>query len=374
MDQVGTEPAFSVSEFVAVLNQTMEYSFPSVLVTGELANFRVSKNRWVYFDLKDDEATVRCFGTVYQLPGPLEDGMLLNVRAVPRLHPQFGFSLNVSNIAAAGEGSIRKAADLLAGKLEAEGLFDEERKRPLPYPPKRIGLVASGQSAAYSDFTKILNARWQGVHVLHVDVQVQGEAAPGQIIEAIKHLNELADPPEVIVITRGGGSAEDLAAFSHEQVTRAVAASRVPTIVAIGHERDISLAELAADKRASTPSNAAELLVPDKVHMLEILHDARDDFAERLGGILRNHKRLQEQFKLDLATAMSGVLRRAEQRLAIQKQFLTALSPEAVLQRGYAIVRKNGKAVHSASQLAKGDSIELTFGDGSRHANVEGEA
>lgn len=366
------EVAFGVSEFVAVLNQTMEFSFPSVLITGELANFRVSKNRWVYFDLKDDESSVRCFGTVYQLPGPLEDGMLLNVRAVPRLHPQFGFSLNISSLAPAGEGSIRKAANLLAAKLEAEGLFDAERKRALPYPPSRIGLVTSGESAAYADFTKILNARWQGVHVSHVDVQVQGEAAPGQIVAAINQLNALADPPEVIVLIRGGGSADDLAAFSHEQVVRAVAGSRVPTLVAIGHEIDLSLAELAADQRASTPSNAAELLVPDRQTVLRALAEERLGLGLLMQASLRFNVRQQSELRQGLAQAMQLIFRDAQQSLATHQQLLTALSPQAVLRRGFAIVRQEGVTVRSAKALAKDASIEITFADGSRSAQILG--
>jgi exodeoxyribonuclease VII large subunit len=365
------EPAFSVSEFVAVLNQTLEYAYPSVVVTGELANFKVSKNRWVYFDLKDDEASVRCFGTVYMLPGPLEDGMLLQVRAVPRLHQQFGFSLNISSMMPAGEGSIRKAADLLATKLASEGLFDDERKRALPYPPQRIGLITSGESAAYADFTKILNARWHGVEVLHVDTQVQGEAAPAQIVEGLRILNELAEPPEVIVLIRGGGSAEDLAAFSHEQVTRAVAGSRVPTLVAIGHEIDISLAELAADTRASTPSNAAELLVPDKQVVLQNLADVRESFADWLTGIVRGHQRRLTEMKDDLLQVTQATLKRAQHDITSQKQLLTVLNPEAILKRGYAIVRKDGKVVRAGKKLAKGDSIEITFSDGSRAAQIE---
>ncbi|MBC7581741.1 exodeoxyribonuclease VII large subunit [Aeromicrobium sp.] len=370
MDPRTGEVAFGVSEFVAVLNQTMEFSFPSIFITGELANFRVSKNRWVYFDLKDDEASVRCFGTVYQLPGPLEDGMLLNVRAVPRMHPQFGFSLNLTSIMPAGAGSIRKAADLLQAKLSGEGLFNDERKRELPYPPSRIGLVTSGESAAYADFTKILNARWQGVHVLHVDVQVQGEPAPGQIVEAISQLNSLAAPPEVIVLIRGGGSAEDLAAFSHEQVTRAVAGSRVPTLVAIGHEIDISLAELAADQRASTPSNAAELLVPDKQTVLRGLADERADLELLMQASLRYNLRQQRELRQSLAQAMSTIFHDAQQTLTSQQQLLHALSPQAVLRRGYAIVRSDGATVRSSKQLTKGASIDITFSDGKVIAQV----
>lgn len=366
------DQVFSVSDFVAVLNQTLEFAYPSVTVQGELSNFRVSKNRWVYFDLKDDEASVRCFGTVYQLPGPLEDGMLLNVRAVPRLHPQFGFSLNIQNLQPAGEGSIKKAAELLAAKLAAEGLFDDVRKRPLPYPPARIGLVTSGESAAYADFTKILNARWHGVEILHVDVQVQGEAAPAQIVAAVEQLNGLAEPPEVIVLTRGGGSAEDLAAFSTEQVTRAVAVSRVPTLVAIGHEVDVSLAELAADKRASTPSNAAELLVPDKQAVLNELRDARRDLAGSMQDILRGQLREIKLARASLQTAIVRFVQTAGQRLLADQQLLDALSPQAVLARGYAIVRRRGKIVRSAQALKKGDSIDVTFSDGTAQAEATG--
>ncbi len=361
----------SVSEFVALLNQTLEFAYPSVLVTGELANFRISRNRWVYFDLKDDESSVRCFGTVYQLPGPLEDGMLLNVRAVPRLHQQFGFSLNILNLQPAGEGSLRKAAELLAAKLQAEGLFDAARKRPLPYPPQRIGLVASGESAAYADFIKILNARWHGVEIVHADVQVQGEAAPAQIVSAIEQLNGLAEPPEVIVITRGGGSAEDLAAFSSEQVTRAVAASRVPTLVAIGHEVDISLAELAADQRASTPSNAAELLVPDKQTALQQLAAERSDLSSALAAIIARQRRDYLELKIALTQQMQAQVRGARQTVRGRRQLLEVLSPQAVLQRGYAIVRQGGTTVRSAQQLKKGDSIDITLASGTIAARVD---
>ena len=357
-------PIFSVSDFVAILNQTMEYAYPSVTVNGELANFRISKNRWVYFDLKDDNASVRCFGTVYQLPGPLEDGMILNVRAVPRLHQLYGFSLNIQNLQPAGEGSIRKAADLVAAKLAAEGLFDIERKRPLPYPPAHIGLVTSGESAAYADFTKILQARWGGVAVTHVDVQVQGEAAPAQIIGAIRQLNGLAEPPEVIIIIRGGGSADDLQAFSDERVTREVAASRVPTLVAIGHEVDVSLAELAADQRASTPSNAAELLVPDKTQVLAGLLGARRQLAQALVQLTERQQQRLHDSRQDLAELIIRKLERERRTLDGRRELLAVLDPEAVLRRGYAVVRRDGTTIRRAGELQADATIVLTFQDG----------
>ena len=359
-----------VSEFVALLNQTLEFAYPNVTVTGELANLRVSKNRWLYFDLKDETASVKFFGTVYNLPGPLEDGMMLKVRGQPRLHPLYGFSVNVMNIMPAGEGTIRRAAQLLQAKLAKEGLFDEARKRALPYPPARVGLITSKQSAAYADFMKILNVRWHGVAVELIDVQVQGEAAPPQIAAALEQFNALAAPPEVIVMIRGGGSAEDLAAFSSEQVARAVAASRVPTLAAIGHETDLSLAELAADARASTPSNAAELLVPDRKHVLAALKD--------------DSRQLEQRVRLQLQTARSGLgqqasllterleylVVRGKDELENRRQLLQALNPEAILRRGYAIVSSQGRTLRSTRRLKSGAIVEVRLADGRFRASV----
>lgn len=360
----------SVSDFVALLNQTLEYAYPNVVIIGELANFRVSKNKWVYFDLKDEGASVKFFGSVYNLPGPLEDGLLLKVRGQPRLHPLYGFSVNVSSIQPAGEGSIKRAAALLRAKLAAEGLFDEARKRGLPYPPAHIGLITSKQSAAYADFIKILDARWQGVVVELVDVQVQGEAAPEQITAALERFNTEAEPPETIVIIRGGGSAEDLAAFNTEPVARAVAASRVPTLVAIGHETDLSLAELAADRRASTPSNAAELLVPDRRQVLAELASYRLQLARQAQNRVAMARSLLQQQALALTQQLAGLLRSAQTEVKSQAQLLAALNPEAVLRRGYAIVRQNGRAVRSAKVLSAGGIVDVQISDGGFTATV----
>jgi exodeoxyribonuclease VII large subunit len=353
-----------VSDFVALLNQTMEYAYPSVVITGELANLRVSKNRWVYFDLKDENSSVKFFGTIYQLPGPLEDGMILKVRGTPKLHNLYGFSVTVMSMQPAGEGTIKRAAELLQAKLNAEGLFDPARKRGLPYPPQRVGLIASGQSAAYADFIKILNARWRGVVIDHIDVQVQGEPAVGQIVAAIEQFNGVADTPDVLVLIRGGGSPEDLAAFSSEQVTRAVAASRIVTLVAIGHEVDISLAELAADQRGSTPSNAAELLVPDRNQVLAGLASSNERLKQ-LGQrrIELAGERLQQQ-RAQLDHSHELLLNQAITRLSSQQKLLSALSPEAILQRGYALVRHNGKVIRLTGQLKPSDSVSLQLSDG----------
>ena len=358
------ELSIGVTEFVELLNQTFDFAYPSLLITGELANLRISKNKWVYFDLKDDNSSVKFFGTIYQLPGPLEDGMLLKVRGTPHLHNQYGFSVTVQSIQPTGEGTIKRAAELLQAKLQAEGLFDPARKRSLPYPPRRIGLVASGQSAAYADFIKIINVRFGGLDILHIDVQVQGEIAPSQIIAALQQFNELPVPPDVIVLIRGGGSPEDLAAFSTELVTRAVAASRVPTIVGIGHEVDVCMAELAADRRASTPSNAAELLVPDKAAALIELATIKGQFHAQ-GRVLLQSSRL------DLADALSDLTEIVQDKIADQRshlknahQILEALNPAALLRRGYAIIHQPTGLLKSVGNYDPKLPLQITLSDG----------
>lgn len=360
----------SVSEFVALLNQTLDFAYPSLVISGELANLRVSKNRWVYFDLKDAEASVKFFGTVYQLPGPLEDGMLLKVRGSPRLHPLYGFSVTAQNIQLAGEGTIRRAAELLRLKLTAEGLFAAERKRPISHPPRRIGLITSRQSAAYADFIKILTARWGGIDIELVDVQVQGEPAVGQIVAAIEQFNSQAEPPDVLVLIRGGGSADDLAAFSSEQVTRAVAGSRVPTVVAIGHEIDLSLAELAADCRASTPSNAAELLVPDRATVLAQLVDSVLQLGRHAQLAFTEAYQQVADYKIELTYQADQLLESETLRLQGQQQLLRALNPTAILRRGYAIIRSGGTVVRRVADLKTGGIVDVQLADGTASANI----
>lgn len=364
------EPILAVSDFVAVLNQSLEYAYPSVAIVGELANLRISKGRWLYFDLKDEHSSVKFFGTNYQLPGPLEDGMMLQVRGKPRLHQRFGFSVNVLSIQAVGEGSLRRAAALLEAKLKAEGLFNAERKRPLPLPPRSIGLITSGQSAAYADFIKILNERWVGLKVFLADVQVQGEPAPAQLVAAIEYFNSLATPPEVLVMTRGGGSAEDLAAFNTETVTRAVAASRVPTMVAIGHENDISLAELAADLRASTPSNAVQLLVPDRLQAQQQLLAARQQLGNSLVAKVSDAQHQLQLVSNRLAERVSANLQQFQQKLALQQQLLAALNPRRLLDQGYSLIYSANKLVKSISDLKIGQDVTMRLSDGQATARI----
>jgi exodeoxyribonuclease VII large subunit len=368
---VGSEPTFSVSEFVAVLNQTFESIFPAVTIIGELANYKIAKNKWIYADIKDDDAKLRCFGTIYQLPGPLEDGMMIEIVAEPRLHPQFGFSLNLRSIRPVGEGSIKKAANLLQEKLEKEGLFAPERKRPIPYAPVKVGLIASVQSAAYADFMKILNARWQGVEIELYNVTVQGESAPESLIQALQYFNQQSDPQEVVVMIRGGGNADDLSAFSVEQVVRAVAGSRIPTVVAIGHEVDISLSELAADLRASTPSNAAELLFPDKKNIQEQLVLRQKNLQDNVYQYLDTKTNSLQESKKHLLHFVESFLDEKALSLNHAKALLESVHPKSTLKRGYAMIQSGGKLISSVKQLESGQEILITVQDGSAQASIE---
>lgn len=364
------EMVISPSDFIALVNQTFDFAYPRVVIQGELANFRVSRNRWVYFDLKDDNASVRFFGTVYALPGPLQDGMMLSVSGRPHMHEQYGFSVQVQTMQPVGEGSIKKAADLLLQKLQAEGLFDADKKRPLPYPPQKIGLITSVQSAAYADFVKVIGARYGGLAITVYDVQVQGEQAVLDIVQAIKYFAEHPDLADVLVLTRGGGSADDLSVFGHEQVVRAVAGSRVPTLVAIGHEVDVSLAELAADARASTPSNAAEILVPDKKQQLLQLQHKAEWLKQGLLQQLQSTKTALVSQKDHLHDSILFELSKHQQHLVNQSKLLQVLSPHAALQRGYAIVRTPKGIVSSVVNIRPNDALVIQLQDGTIKAVV----
>lgn len=352
-------PTLTPTDFVAIANQTLEYAFGIVNIEGELASFRVSKGKWVYFDVKDETAKVSCFASVYALPGPLKDGMMVKIAGSPRLHPQFGFSVTVQTIQPSGEGSIKKAFEMLKAKLLAEGLFSESRKRFLPYPPKRIALVTSRESAAYADFTKILAARWPYLAVDVYDTQVQGESAPALLASAIQTAN--ADSvADILVVTRGGGSADDLSAFNDERVVRSIASSRIPTVVAIGHEVDESLSELTADMRASTPSNAAELIVPDKIAEYRNILSARAQLLNLANNYISTEIGNIRNIRLSVLGRLQNAQNLAQKQLDSSNLLLKAYSPEAALARGYAIVRNGtGKLVKSAYGLNVNDELNI---------------
>lgn len=334
----------TVSDFVALVNQTLEYAYPTVTVVGEVAEFRVSQGKWVSFKLKDGQSVINCFMGIYQLRMPVEDGMKLMVVAAPKLNNKWGtFSLNVRAVKPVGEGSIKKGFELLKAKLEAEGLFAPERKRPLPSSPARIAVITSTESAAYADFTKIINERWGGLSIEVAHTQVQGEPAADQIIGAIRYFNGLETLPEVLVIIRGGGSAEDLMTFNDELLARAVAESRIPTLVGVGHEIDHTLADMVADKRAATPTDAAKIVVPDKHELIRAVRQQASSISQL---VLQEIDRRDEQIKQQLQFMVSRIderLHDAFVRLDALRMAARQANPEQVLKQGYALLRGEHK-------------------------------
>ena len=351
--------AYGVSEFIALTNATLEYAYANVAVTGEISSYKVNQGKYVFFDLKDESGSIGCFATVWQIRTPLEDGMRVVITGTPKLTPWGKFSITLKTVQPVGEGALKRSFDLLVAKLQKEGLFEEARKRPLPRVPRHIGVISSTQAAGYADFIRIINERWGGVRVDVAHVQVQGAAAPEQIIRAIRHFNERAEAPEIIVIIRGGGSADDLAAFNDEPLVRAIAASRIPTITGIGHETDTSLADMVADVRAATPSHAALTIVPDRREIIDRSH-ARVRIA--LDVIRRSIRDGEDKLARDRADAYSRIEYRMtsyEARVTAVKRNLEALNPTNVLRRGYGLLRTAGTVVTDPKTLAAGDNIEV---------------
>ena len=343
-------PIFSVSDLLASINQTLEYAYPGIEIEGEVASFKVNQNKYVFFDLKDEGGSIGCFMTLWQLRTPIEDGMKVIVRAVPKLTTWGKFSLTVQSMRPSGEGSLKKSFDLLKTKLETEGLFAAERKRVLPELPRHIAVISSTQAAGYADFMKVLDERWGGMKLEVAHVQVQGAVAADQIIRALRYFNEQPVLPEVLVVIRGGGSADDLSVFNDELLVREIASSRIPTLVGVGHEVDVTLADLVADKRAATPSNAAQIIVPGRReliarawHRVELITTRSEQVIEELS--LKLHHQL-EYASASLLTRHNQY----EQRLAALDAQLEAYNPTAVLRRGYALVRGDVKV---------GETIEI---------------
>lgn len=371
MFQENQKLIFSPTDFVALANQVFERAFGYFYLEGEVSNLRIAKNRWVYFDLKDDNSKVSCFGSLFSLPGPIEEGMKVVSEGRATLHPQYGFNFTFNKVNPSGQGSIKKALDLLRNKLEKEGLFDQVRKRQLVYPPSKIALITSINSAAYSDFMKILQARWPFVLIDVYDSYVQGDNAPDDLINCLNLVNSENDLADVIVMTRGGGSNDDMDAFNDERVVRSVAASRVPTLVAIGHEKDESLSELVCDKRASTPSNAAETICPN-------LDDELELFRQFESSVKANYLKSLKQARLDNLKTIDQIENRFKNKLQIelsllekQKSLINALNPLNILNRGYSLIYdNNSKLIKSVRGIKLSDKLELRLSDGKVDAVV----
>lgn len=341
------------TEFIAVTNQTLEYAYSSVILVGEVASFKVNQGKWVFFDIKDEESSVSCFMTLYQLRLPLEDGMKVAVRGVPKITKWGKFSFTVNAVNPVGEGSIKKAYERLKKKLADEGLFDVEKKRRLPEDLSCLGVISSTGAAGYADFVKVLNARWGGIDVQVAHTQVQGMDAPDQIIRALRYFNEKGGM-RAIAIIRGGGSADDLACFNDEALVREIAASRIPVITGIGHEIDESLADLAADIRASTPSNAAELLTPDRKDVREKLKMDMQRVGTMICNKIVSERDNRNEKILQVANTLYSKIAECKHWLEERIKTVSATNPEQVLKQGYALLK---------GKFTVGDVVEITTFD-----------
>jgi exodeoxyribonuclease VII large subunit len=390
----------SVSQLTAQLKGTVEECFSSVWVAGEISNFSQPQSGHAYFTLKDDAAQLRAVlwkTTAGRLKLQLHDGLEVVCHGRLDVYPPRGsYQLVVDQLQPQGMGALELALRQLREKLTKEGLFDRARKRPLPRFPRRIGVVTSPTSAAVRDFLQVLARRWGGVETLIFPARVQGECAADEIVAAIRLANRVAPPLDVLVLARGGGSLEDLWCFNEEPVVRAIAASRVPTVSAIGHEIDVTLADLAADVRALTPSEAAERVVPaaDEVadlvrglaHRLRMALTGRYAQArQRLESIASRPAlsrpldavRLRAARVDELTTRLHAAARTrlADRRAAIAGVAgkLEALSPLAVLGRGYSLTYAEGddRLIASADRLKPGQRIVTRFARGQATSRVE---
>ena len=395
-----TRQVYSVTDLTAYIRAVLESNenLANVWVSGEISNLSRPSSGHIYFTLKDASASLRCViwrEQARHLSAALRDGMAVEAHGAVSVYEQGGqYQLYVDGLRAAGEGLLYQEFLRLKAKLEAEGLFDEERKRPLPRLPKVIGVVTSATGAAFQDILNTLRARCPLVEVVLAPVPVQGESAPSLITAAIEALN-YSVKPDVIIIGRGGGSLEDLWAFNDERVVRAVAASRAPVISGVGHETDFTLTDFAADLRAPTPTGAAVLAVPDIADLktelrsfaLQLSQLAEAGIDERRYELAENAHRLEslsprwqvrqgmqrlDDLSLRLAAGIKTRLRTESARLASIGASLKALDPHNVLRRGYALVRdESGAVAASILQVKLGQTVNVLLHDGAFDASVK---
>lgn len=357
------QTVLQVSDAIALVNQTLDYAYPTLVIEGEIASYKVNQGKFVFFDIKDSGGTLGCFMMLFQLRVPLEDGMRVRVVSSPKITQWGKFSLTVRTVQPVGEGALKRSFELLKAKLEKEGLFAPERKRLLPALPSRIAVVSSTQSAGYADFVKIINDRWGGLQIDVAHTVVQGADAPLQIVRAIEYFNQREELPEVIVIIRGGGSADDLSAFNDEPLVRAIAGSRVPVLTGIGHEVDVSLSDMVADVRAATPSNAAQLLVPDRREIVAQVDHTQRELLGRLAARLHDLRGYCDTAQTSMARTTHEALRRTQTKFEHLEATLRHLDPQQVLNRGYAITRLHGDVVWSGQDIAVGDELSIELKD-----------
>ncbi|MCL2125669.1 MAG: exodeoxyribonuclease VII large subunit [Oscillospiraceae bacterium] len=379
---------FSVSEINGYIKSLLDSDgvLAGVYVRGELSNYKVYPSGHHYFTIKDNESALRCVmfkGSATKLRFKPENGMNAVLFGRIAVYPRDGaYQLYVNEITPDGVGDLYFAYEQLKEKLYAEGLFSESHKKPIPQYPARIAVVTSSAGAAVRDIIRVLGLRWPMTKVIVVPVRVQGAEAPMEIVGALRYVNE-KKVADLIITGRGGGSLEDLWAFNDERVARAIFASEIPVISAVGHEPDVTISDFVADLRAATPSNAAELAVPDVNDALDTLKVTDIRLRQAITGEIKalrrrindaGAKRVMQspRFYIDdkrllidhsqdrlLAAAQRGVHKNRE-RFARFAASLDALSPLKVLGRGYAIVRgADGVVVKRAADVSPGDIVKV---------------
>ena len=385
-----------VNELVKLLLDN-EPMLSGICVRGEISNYKMYPSGHHYFSLKDSTGAIRCVmfkGQASRLRFRPENGMKVLVTGRVSVFPRDGaYQLYCDTMTPEGAGDLALAFEQLKEQLYKEGLFDEAHKKPLPRFPERIAIVTSSAGAAVHDMIRILRRRYPLAKVILLPVRVQGAEAPPEIAGAIRYADKWKIG-DVIITGRGGGSMEDLWAFNDERVARAIYACETPVISAVGHEPDVTIADFVADRRASTPSNAAEIAVPDMAELLQRLDSFRSRMAQgTLNGLERQERRLKalaekrvltdplafvqdKRLQLDyvqqkLLTAANAQWQEEQRRFAALAAKLDALSPLKVLGRGYAMARtEDGAVLRTAAQVQSGDTIHLRLAQGGLRCTV----
>lgn len=374
-----SERIYTVSEINSRIKQTIEedIGFEYVWIVGEISNFRgnYASGHW-YFSLKDNETQISavCFKWANQyIKFVPENGMeVILCGQISVYEKQGSYQVNVRTVEPKGVGAQALALEQLKEKLLKEGLFDEDRKRPLPFLPQKIGIVTSPTGAAVKDILKVLDRRFPNLDILISPARVQGDEAPADIVNALSNLYEVKDL-DLIIIARGGGSKEDLWAFNNEDVAREIIKSPVPVISAVGHEIDITISDLVADVRAATPSMAAEIAVREKSELIEELNYVKERIALTLTNRIELYAREVDQLQSEFVHIFQSKLDSASSELANLAGNLDALSPLKVLDRGYSITQKLPKKViiKESSKLKKGDEVLVSFSKGQATCTVK---
>lgn len=380
----------TVSALTQRIKTSLESSFPSLAIVGELSNVKLHSSGHLYFTLKDEGAQLS--GVMWRSRVPSlkfrpADGTKVVVQGRLTVYEVRGtYQVDVSSMRTLGAGDLQAAFEELKRRLMAEGLFDPGRKRPLPAYPESIGLITSPTGAVLHDMLHVFRRRYPVVSLVFRPTRVQGAGAAQDIVEALNEMNALGQL-DLVILARGGGSLEDLWPFNEEIVARAIAASRIPVVSGVGHEVDFTIADFVADLRAPTPTAAAEMAVPDRRALIEVLENSRYTmssaienrialYRRHIGHLLKSyalnrpvdllarHSQHLDELTRSMSTSLSHLLDLTAARSRGLTERLNALDPRLVLKRGYAIVRKDGRIAGTRSGLVRRDEIEIEFTDG----------